>query len=122
MFEIPVWDLLASYTGDSKTFAFSGEVFDGFYEDIRFLAPLSFQIRIMALDDAIEVFFDSFATRVEYEWKKHTVSLSKFERTWKMHIDPMLDGDDVGLINAKNMSIDLAPVIREEIIMATHSI
>ena len=50
------------------------------------------------------------------------MNIAHFERMWKKRIDPLEDGDDVGQIDTKNMSIDLAPAIREEIIMACHSL
>lgn len=40
---------------------------------------------------------------------------------WKSQLDPLEDGDDVKEINMKNQTIDFAPVIREEIIMACHA-
>jgi hypothetical protein len=121
MFQIPVGDILSSYAGDSKSFSFSGEIFDGFFEDLQFLKPLTFQIRLMSLDDGVEVYFEQLETEVKYEWKKHPIHISRFERTWKTHIDPMIDGDDVQQLDTKTMSIDLAPVIREELIMASHT-
>jgi hypothetical protein len=67
MFQIPVGDILSSYAGDSKSFSFSGEIFDGFFEDLQFLKPLTFQIRLMSLDDGVEVFFEQLETEVKYE-------------------------------------------------------
>lgn len=94
MFTLPVGELLASYTGDSREFTFDGEVFDGYYDDIRFLEPLHFKIRILALEDGINVYWDYLKTRVEYDKKKHTVNIRDFDRTWKVHLDPM-DADDI---------------------------
>ncbi len=121
MFTIPIWDILGSYTGDSKKFSFSGEIFDGFFEDILFRAPLSFQVHLIGLDDGISCTFENLTTEVFYEWLKHSISIPHFERMWKSHLDPLEDADDVQQINMKNQSIDFAPVIREEIIMACHA-
>ena len=121
MFSLPVWDLLASYSWDSKSFSFSGEIYDGYYDDVRFLKPLEFQIRIIALDNGVNVIFDSLSTEIIYEEVKHVIHISGFERIFKSHIDPLEDGDDVRLIENGGLLIDLAPVIREEIIMAAHS-
>jgi hypothetical protein len=117
MFQIPVSDLLASYSGDSKSFSFSGEVYEGYFSDISFLKPLEFSVRIIALDDGVDVIFDSLSTTVKYEGKKYTIAVGHFERTYKTHLDP-LDPDDIRPI--ENNMIDLAPVLREEIIMATY--
>ena len=118
MFQIPVSDLLASYSGDSKAFSFSGEIYDGYISDIRFLTPLEFSVRIIALDDGVDVIFDSLSTTILYEDRKHAISIGHFERTYKTHVDP-LDPDDIRPI--ENNTIDLTPVLREEIIMATYS-
>ena len=120
MFTIPVGDLISSYDGDSKIFSFDGEVFDGFYEDLKFLKPLLFTIKLIVIEDGIHGIFTNFSTEVSYENKKTRISIPEFERIWKTQIDP-LDGDDINLVNTKNMTIDLKNVIREEIIMAFHS-
>ncbi len=120
MFTIPVGDLINSYDGDSKIFSFDGEVFDGFYEDLKFLKPLLFTIKLIVIEDGIHGIFTNFSTEVSYENKKTRISIPEFERIWKTQVDP-LDGDDINLVNTKNMTIDLKNVIREEIIMAFHS-
>ncbi len=120
MFTIPVGDLINSYDGDSKIFSFDGEIFDGFYEDLTFLKPLLFTIKLIVIDDGIHGIFTNFSTEISYENKKAKISIPEFERIWKTQIDP-LDGDDISLINTKNMTINLKDVIREEIIMAFHS-
>lgn len=120
MFTIPVGDLINSYDGDSKIFSFDGEVFDGFYKDLKFLKPLLFTIKLIVIEDGIHGIFTNFSTEVSYENKKTRISIPEFERIWKTQIDP-LDGDDINLVNTKNMTINLKNVIREEIIMAFHS-
>ncbi len=122
MFTLPVADILATYSWDSKNFSFSGEVFDGYFEDIDFLTLLEFTIKIIGLDDRVDVVFEELKTRVRYEGKNHDINIPRFDRTWKTHIDPLEDADDIQLIDRKNMSINLAPVIREEIIMACHEL
>ena len=120
MFTIPVGDLINSYDGDSKIFSFDGEIFDGFYEDLTFLKPLLFTIKLIVINDGIHGIFTNFSTEISYENKKAKISIPEFERVWKTQVDP-LDGDDINLINTKNMTIDLKDVIREEIIMAFHA-
>ncbi len=120
MFTIPIWDLLSSYTGDSREFTFRGPIFDGYYTDIRFLTDLDFHIQIMTLDDGVNVTWEYLKTTVEYEWKKQSISLNTFDRLWKNHLEEW-DPDDISEIDIKNQTIDLGPVIREEIIMACHN-
>jgi len=67
MFHLNVADLLSSYAGDSRELAFNGEVIPGFYPDIVFTKPLSFQLKLVSLDDGIEVIFEIPQTEVEYE-------------------------------------------------------
>lgn len=86
-------------------------------KDIIFLKPLEFSLQIIAIDGGISVIFNALSTTVEYEKKKYPIHVSNFERIFKTHLDP-LDTDDIKPI--KNNTIDLTPVIREEIIMALH--
>jgi uncharacterized metal-binding protein YceD (DUF177 family) len=65
------------------------------------------------------VIFHDLSTEIEYEGKISKVAIGNFERTFKTQLDP-LDPDDVQKI--ENAMIDLSPVIREELIMATYSI
>lgn len=120
MFVIPIADILSSYTGDSKKFSFSGDIFDGYMEDISFMTPLEFSIQLIALDDGVEVIFDHLTATVTYEDKKHPLNILGFARTWKKSIDALTDDDDVRQIDMRGMTIDLTPVLREEIIMACH--
>lgn len=117
MFTLPIWDLISSYTGDSREFAFSGPIFDGYYEDIKFLTNLDFSVAIMTLDDGVHVSWSHLRTTVEYEGKKETIDLAPFDRTWKIKLEKW-DPDDIWEIDMRAQTIDLWPVIREEIIMA----
>lgn len=121
MFTIPVGDLINSYDGDSKIFSFDGEIFDGFFEDIRFTEPLLFKIKLLSTGEGIHAFFEELSTKIIYENKAEKIFIDNFDRIWKLQRDPLEDGDDVNEINTKNMTIDLANVIREEIIMAFHN-
>lgn len=119
MFKIPVGDLMSSYSWDTQSFSFSGEVYDGYMDDVTFIKPLEFSIDLISIDDGISVVFKNLDTEVQYEWISHPVHISEFERTFKSSLDP-LDPDDIRPI--ENMMIDLGPVLREEIIMATHTL
>ena len=91
-------------------------------EDVSFKKPLEFSLELIALDDGVSVIFHNLKTEVLYETKSHTVSIGNFERTWKKNIDPKTDDDDIRQLDVRSMTIDLAPVIREEIIMACHTL
>lgn len=121
MFSLPVWDLLSSYDGDSQSFSFEAPIFDGFYEDIQFIDPLSFSLKIIAFDEEIHGQFSHFKTKVRYEKRTYTIHIPSFERIWKMN--PTTDDpDDIRQIDTKNMTIDFKDVIREEIIMECHAL
>jgi hypothetical protein len=53
---------------------------------------------------------------VEYEGKKESIDLAPFDRTWKIKLEKW-DPDDISEIDMRSQTIDLGPVIREEIIM-----
>ncbi len=115
MFELNVADLLASYAGDSRELAFSGEVLPEYYPDIIFTKPLDFTIKLIALDDGVEVVFENLQAEVQYEDNTHIVSLSDISRTFKEQYDPLAP-DDVKFVDKGN--IDLKEVIYEEILIA----
>ncbi len=117
MFEINVGALLESYSGDSQVLEFSGEVIPGTFEDLELLSPLSFELTLITLDDGIEAVIRNLQTKVRYETVKHDVTVEEVARTFKTEFDPLAT-DDVRFVNKKNSSIDLTPVLREEIIMA----
>lgn len=98
MFQLNVSDLLSSYAGDSRELAFSGEIIPGYYPDITFVSPLSFTVKLIALDDGIEVVFAILQAEIEYEGNTHTVSLSDVPRTFKEQYDP-LASDDIKFID-----------------------
>jgi hypothetical protein len=83
------------------------------------MKPLEFNLEIISIDDGVSVIFENLDTSVIYEDMTHDVHISKFERTFKSSVD-LLDPDDIRPI--EDSMIDLGPVIREEIIMATHTL
>lgn len=119
MFTIPVWELLSSYTWDSREFTFEGEIFDGYFDDLEFLRPLQFRIQIITLDDGVNVVWEYLKTTVIYEENKHIIDIDSFDRTWKRQRSQN-DPDDIQEIS-NHQTIDLWPVIREEIIIACHA-
>lgn len=67
MFTIPVGDLLSSYEGDNKNFSFDGEIFDGFFDDLSFTEPLTFDIKLIGLDDSVQGLFSNLKAHIVYE-------------------------------------------------------
>lgn len=120
MFTIPVGDLISSYTGDSQVFSFDGAIFDGYFSDLTFTEPLRFTLKLLSLEDGIHATFSDVFTTVVYEKHKYQIRIGEFDRMWKKHRNPD-DPDDIGEIDARHMTIDIAPVIREEIIMECSS-
>ena len=89
-------------------------------EDIRFTKVLEFCIEIIAIDGGVSVHFHDLYTEVEYDWVRHEIHIAEIDREYKSHLDPLLDPDDIRPI--ESTQIDLGPVLREEIIMATHTL
>jgi hypothetical protein len=50
-------------------------------------------VKLVALDDGVEVIFESLQAEVEYEGELHIVSLSQISRTFKEQIDPLAPDD-----------------------------
>lgn len=86
-------------------------------EDITFLEPLEFHIEIRALDDGVSVHFEDLMTKIQYEWVPYDIHISAIDREFRVHLDP-LEPDDIRPI--EHDSIDLSPILREELIMSTH--
>ena len=115
MFQLSVSDLLASYPGDSRELAFQGEIIPEYYPGLTFISPLDFTVKLVALDDGVEVIFETLQAEVMYEWVTHMVSLSHVSRTFKEIFDPIAP-DDIKFIEKWN--IDLKEILYEEILMA----
>ena len=116
MFEIPVWDLLASFSWDSRELEFNGEVLPWFYLDLDFIWPLRLKLKLITLDDWIMVVFENLETNVMYEWIQRNIKIEEIEREFKEEYNAS-NPDDIKYINTKNTSIDLKDVIREEILI-----
>jgi len=116
MFEIPVWDLLTSFTWDSKELEFEGEILPGFYDDIEFKTPLYLKIKLISLDDWIMVVFEKIKANVMFEWTLYFIDQENIEREFRKTYDAK-NPDDIKYIDMKNISVDLKDVIREEILI-----
>ncbi len=117
LLSIPVGDLLDSHAGDTREYSFEGEIPEGYYDDLEFLSALSFRVRLISLDDGIEVIIDSLSARVRHEGGTKSISLSGIGRTYNRTYDPLAP-DDVKTVNMKHHTIDLSEVVREEILIS----
>lgn len=115
MFELNVADLLASYAGDSRELSFQGEVIPGYYPDLTFRKPLLFVVKLIALEDGVEVVFEKLETEVVHEDIIHSISLKDISRTFHEQYDPLAP-DDIKFIEKGH--IDLKDVIYEEIMIS----
>lgn len=122
MFQIPVWDLLASYAGDNQELAFDGPVYDGYYEDISIIGNLKLQLKLVGLDDGIKVLIYKLSALVRYEWIERKVDVSipddqrPIARKFLEKFDPLAP-DDIKFIDVHGATIDLKDVIREELLL-----
>ena len=114
--------MLASYTGDNQELAFDGPVYDGYYEDITFLSNLQLKIRLISIDEGIEVLISELRALIRYEGMDHQVDFQSSDkidaiaRRFVTTYDP-LNPDDIKMVDKKNSTIDLKDVIREEILL-----
>jgi len=116
LFILPVGDLLSSYDGDSKTLSFDGEVYDGFYSDLKFLSPLVLSVRLIGIDVGITLIIEKLEATVEFEGISREILIENVERTFKKVL-VATDPDDIKLVDTKHSNIDLKEVIREEILI-----
>lgn len=114
MFEIHVWDLLASYSWDSRDLEFDWEIYDWYYEDLLFLKNLIMRIKIIWLDDWVTVVIENLKTQVKYWGKICFIEINNVDREFRLHKNPE-DTDDINYI--KDWTIDLKDIIREEILI-----
>jgi hypothetical protein len=114
---LPVGDILESFAGDSREYRFEGEIPSGYYDDLEFTAPLAMMIRVIGLDDGVEVVIESLKTRILWEESEREIALTKIVRSFKKTYDP-LGPDDVRTIDMKHRAVELDDVVREEILIA----
>jgi hypothetical protein len=67
----------------------------------------------------VEVICRDLQTTIVYEGKTYTIDIPEFRREYRKHITKD-DPDDIGQIDPRSMSVDLAQVLREEIIMSIY--
>ncbi len=116
MFEIPVWDLLASYSWDSKELEFKWDVPPWFFDEFEFIRPLEMKLKIIWLDDWVDVVIEKIWTWVKFDWQVKFVNTWDIERRFKQTKD-INDPDDIRYINMHWATIDMKEVIKEEILI-----
>lgn len=114
---LPVGDILESFPGDSREYRFEGEVPPGYYDDLELTAPLAMTLRVIGIDDGVEVVIVSLVTRATIDGVEHDIALSDLVRSYRKVPDP-LGPDDIGAIDMKHHAIDLSDAVREEILIA----
>ncbi len=67
MFDINIGPLLDTFTGDSLSFEFEGEVPADTFSDIQILGILRFTLTLIATDTGIEAILRDFAGTAIYE-------------------------------------------------------
>jgi uncharacterized metal-binding protein YceD (DUF177 family) len=72
-------------------------------------------LKLIALDDGVEVVFQTLQAEVEYEWETHSISLTDVDRTFRETYDPLAP-DDIKFIDKGH--IDLKEILYEEILIA----
>ncbi|HRI35502.1 MAG TPA: hypothetical protein PK765_00015 [bacterium] len=113
---LPIGDILESFPGDTREYRFEGEIPSGYYDDLEFSAPLVLVIRIIGLDDGVQVIIETLKTSIVTPDGDRAISLSGLDREFKKLYDPLAP-DDVKTIDMKHRTVDLSEVVREEILI-----
>lgn len=117
MFTIPVGHLLQSYPGDRQSLEFSNKIPSDTFEDIECVDPLAIRMDLIALQDGVEVVLHSITCpTLRYNDRLYDVTVSDVSRTYKQHFDPLAP-DDIKFIDMKHSTIDITPILREEILI-----
>lgn len=118
MFEIAIGDLLASFAGDSKELRFMWPIYAGYFDDLECVWDVELHVKLIGTDEGITVMLQKLKAKIVHEGQTHDVELKNVEREFREKFD-LNNPDDIKYINAKNATIDLKDVLREELIIAT---
>ncbi len=115
-FDINVWPLLNTHSGERIHFEFEDEVLESEWEDLVIQGKLIFAIDIIAIEDGVDVIIKNCSCTALYEGNSYHVKIPAVERTFVKNYSTSLP-DDINPINLKHASINLGKVLREEILM-----
>lgn len=90
MFTLDISDLLASFTGDSQTFSFEGNLPDGALGDNMLIAPLKMRVKITCVENGVDVTWEELSTVVRYDGQPRTILLTPFTREYRHESDPLM--------------------------------
>lgn len=118
MIKIPVGDLLGGFEGSRKVLVLDDEIPTDEFDDVKFVGKLHVELDLIHVDGNISAVFRRIVGDVKLpeRKRKEKIDLTDVEREYKRHKAPE-DPDDIGLIDAHDGCIDVAPALREEALM-----
>lgn len=120
MFILSVQDILGSFTGDARSLSFEAPIPKSTFSAFECLTPLVFELRLTTEEDSITATFLHLYVRVRFASQTVEVDLHDIDRIFKPRILPS-DPDDIRPIDMRNQTIDLLPVLEEEITIFCHA-
>lgn len=100
--------------------SYSGEVDTDYWDDLEIRGELHITAKLTHTSEGIELSISELRSdEVHIESGVYSVDVAPFERTFRRSIDPR-NPEDQDIIDIKSGIINLAHVIREEILMALY--
>lgn len=116
LFDMNVWPLLQTHSGERIHFHFEDEVEEHEWEDLVVLGKLIFDVDLIAINGGVDVIIKNLSGKVLYETYEYDVEIKSVERTFMKEYTEALP-DDINPINVKWATINLGKVLREELLM-----
>lgn len=120
LFTIDVSTLLHSPIGTMEEFQFSQELPADIFEDIVCVEPLDIHIKLIRQDYGIQCLLCEVRTTIDMpsnDIKNKSIEIINIAR--EFHIKKMKeDADDIWYINDRDGTVDLADMIRQELMIA----
>ena len=118
MLKIPVGDLLGDYEGARKTLLLDDVLPPDEFEDVAFIGPVSVELELIHVAFGVQAVFRRItgtARLAERDYDEE-FEVRDVEREYKRKKEDA-DPDDVGLIDVHGTTIDVAPALREEVLL-----
>ena len=118
MLKIPVGDLLGDYEGARKTLLLDDVLPPDEFEDVVFIGPVSVELELIHVAFGVQAVFRRIAgtARLAERDYDEEFDVRGVEREYKRKKEDA-DPDDVGLIDVHGTTIDVAPALREEVLL-----
>ncbi len=93
LFDMNVWPLLSSHSGERIQFHFEDEVEEHEWEDLVILGKLIFDVDLIGIDGGVEAIIKNLACKIVYETYEYDVEISYVERTFMKELSDSIPDD-----------------------------